>query len=69
MGKSFVTLRSVRAKPRVPRVVHVECATAEGYRWLKRTVRGATLTPDGFSVTDESEWSESLRAAGGREVV
>jgi hypothetical protein len=54
---------------RKPRIVLVECAEASGWRWLKRSVRGAVLLPDdSFSVTDESEWHQSLEAAGGREI-
>lgn len=56
-------------KPRKPRIVFVECEQPSGWRWLKRSVRGAALLPDGsFSVTDESEWHQSLQAAGGKEV-
>lgn len=52
------------------RTVHVECKTAEGYRWLKRELRyAAEETPDGFRVTDEGRWSDLLAAAGGREVL
>ena len=55
--------------PRKPRLAHVECADAAGYRWLKLAVRGATLTADGngFLVTDEAKWAECLQAAGGTE--
>jgi hypothetical protein len=51
------------------RIVHVECATPEGWRWLKRSVRGAVQEQDGrFRVTDESDWAQCLAAAGGREI-
>ncbi len=53
---------------RAARVVNVRAETPAGYRWLLSHARGATLTSDGFLVTDESEWAQSLSAAGAREV-
>lgn len=54
---------------RKPRITHVECTTPSGWRWLKIHARGATLTAEGsFVVYDESEWSQCLAAAGGKEV-
>ena len=56
-------------RTRKPRITHVECTTSSGWRWLKGNVRGATQLPDGrFQVSNESDWSMSLQAAGGREV-
>jgi len=57
-----------KAKTKKPRTVHVECSTPNNYRWLCLHARGATLTDDGFEVTNESDWAESLQAANGREV-
>jgi len=58
-----------RATKKQPRIVHVECETATDYRWLRQHARGATLTDTGeFSVTNESEWAQSLSAARGKEV-
>lgn len=59
------------SKRRKPRFVHIECQTAEGYRWLKRTIRSEYASESsggGFLVTDESRWAETLAAADGREV-
>ncbi len=50
------------------RLVHVLCETPKGYQWLKSNVRGATLTGDGFLVTDEGQWATYLQAAGGKEI-
>ena len=55
-------------KKRRPRLVHVLCAKPEDYRWLVRSVRGATLTDDGFLVADEAQWATYLQAAGGKEI-
>ena len=59
-----------RAKKREPRLVHVECATPTGYRWLRTNVRGATPLEQGkgFLVTDEGTWAEYLRMAEGKEI-
>lgn len=63
------TAKSAR-KQMVPRVVHVECSTVTGYRWLVRNLVGAAeQTPDGFRVVDEGKWAELLRAAGGLEEI
>ena len=51
-----------------PRVVHVEAKTPAGYRWLRMHARGATVTPEGFAVTNEHEWAQSLSAAGAYEI-
>jgi hypothetical protein len=52
-----------------PRTAFVECATPAGYRWLRCNARGATLQADNsFLVTDEGAWSESMQAAGGKEI-
>jgi hypothetical protein len=42
--------------------------TPAGYRWLRAHVRGATVTPEGFDVTNEHEWAQSLVAAGATEI-
>lgn len=62
-------MRVRKPKPAAaPKPVHVTCATAEGYRWLKRNLIGAaTQTPDGFVVINPERWSELLFAAGGKE--
>jgi hypothetical protein len=64
-GHAHATKRSKRG---APRVVHVEAATPAGYRWLRMNARGATVTPEGFAVTDEAAWAQSLSAAGAREI-
>jgi hypothetical protein len=53
------------------RTVHVECTTADGYRWLKRNLHNAAVEvpPNGFRVENEGRWSDLLAAAGGREVL
>jgi hypothetical protein len=53
-----------------PRVVHVEASTPANYRWLRQHARGATVLPqgEGFAVTDEVAWAQSLRAAEAREI-
>jgi hypothetical protein len=55
-------------RKRKTRVVHVECATAEGYRWLRMHRMGARVVNDGFEVYDEELWAQSLAAAGGKEI-
>jgi hypothetical protein len=50
------------------RLVQVRAETPAGFRWLRANVRGATETPEGFSVTDEEKWAQSLSAAGAFEV-
>ncbi len=63
------TKRKRTAKAAVTRTVHVECATARGYRWLVGNQRGAILNADGtFTVISESDWSQSLAAAEGKEI-
>jgi hypothetical protein len=64
------TPRRSHAKKRAakPRVAHVEAATPALYRWLRINARGATVTPEGFAVTDEAEWAQSLRAANAKEI-
>lgn len=56
------------AKGRKGRVVDVVCDTPTGYRWLRTHARGATVTPNGFAVTNEHDWAQSLAAAGGTEM-
>jgi hypothetical protein len=59
------------AKKRKPRVVHVVCKDAAGYRWLRQhspEATGATVTAEGFAVVDEGKWAQALRAAGGQEL-
>lgn len=58
---------------RKPRHVHVQCATSEGFRWLRRYVamspRVAREDTDGsFWVSREADWAHALAAAGGQEV-
>ena len=55
-------------KAKKSRIVNVEATTPTGYRWLRINARGATLTPEGFVVTDEHEWAQSLNAAGAHEI-
>ena len=50
------------------RVVDVLAKTPAGYRWLLSHARGATVTPEGFAVTDEYKWAQSLAAAGAIEI-
>ena len=50
-------------KKRKARLVQVRAETPAGYRWLLAHARGATSTLEGFAVTDEEEWSQSLAAA------
>jgi len=57
-----------RKKRSTPRTVHVEAATPAGYRWLRQNARGATLTADGFLITNETEWARSLEVAGAKEI-
>lgn len=65
------------SKVRGSRVVHVECHTASGWRWLKCNLGNAAvpeLDDDGyvsgpFRVLNEGRWSDLLAAAGGREVL
>lgn len=65
-GHAHATKRSKRSA--ALRVVHVEAATPAGYRWLRMNARGATVTPEGFAVTDEAAWAQSLSAAGAYEI-
>jgi len=65
-SSAHATKRSKRSG--APRVVHVEAATPAGYRWLRMNARGATVTPEGFAVTDEAAWAQSLAAAGAYEI-
>ena len=55
-------------RKKTPRVVHVICPTPVEFSWLSAFARGATRVADGFEVTDESQWAESLRAARGEEI-
>jgi hypothetical protein len=55
-------------KQKKARIVHVEANTPAGYRWLRTHARGATVTAEGFAVTDEREWAQSLAAAGALEI-
>ncbi|MGH9883889.1 MAG: hypothetical protein ACREBE_00050 [bacterium] len=59
---------AARRRSTLPRIVDVEAKTPAGYRWLRMNARGATVTPEGFAVTDEHEWAQSLDAAGAIEV-
>lgn len=59
---------TVKRKKKAPRLALVTCETPASYRWLRQHVRGATVTADGFLVTDEGEWAASIQAAGGREI-
>ena len=51
-----------------PRIAHVAAETSRGYRWLLAHARGATFGDNGFIVTDEYEWAQSLSAAGAKEI-
>lgn len=62
------TKTSHATKKRKTRFVHVVAETPSGYRWLRAHVRGATETPEGFAVTDEEAWAQSLAAAGASEL-
>jgi hypothetical protein len=54
-----------KLRQRKVRLVHdVVAETPAGYRWLLPHVRGAIRTPEGFAVTNEEQWAESLAAAG-----
>lgn len=65
----MTTTATKSKRNRRPRTVAVECTTSTGWRWLKNNARGATLQSDNlFVVTDESDWTQSLQAAGGKEV-
>jgi hypothetical protein len=55
-------------KKRKPRIVNVEAATPTGYRWLRQHARGATTMSEGFVVTNEADWAQSLRAANAKEI-
>jgi len=55
-------------RKRKARLVHVRAETPAGYRWLLAHVRGATETPEGFAVTNEEQWAQSLAAAGAFEL-
>jgi len=35
---------------------------------LRQHAHGATVTAEGFAVTDEAKWAQSLRAAGAKEI-
>lgn len=60
-------MRVKKSKP-APKTVNVTCATADGYRWLRRNLIGAAIqTPNGFVVTNPERWSQLLSAAGGKE--
>lgn len=50
------------------RVTHVKAETPAGYRWLLAHARGAYATPEGFVVTDEHAWAQSLDSAGAIEI-
>jgi hypothetical protein len=67
-GSDAGTPSSHATKKRKARLVHVRAETPAGYRWLLAHVRGATATPEGFAVTDEEEWAQSLAAAGAFEL-
>ena len=63
-----MTATSHATKRRKARLVHVRAETPAGYRWLRAHVCGATETPEGFAVTSEEEWAQSLAAAGAFEL-
>jgi hypothetical protein len=58
----------VTKRNKKPRVVHVTCPSPRDFQWLRQNVRGAVRTEQGYEVTNESQWAECLRAAGGKEV-
>jgi hypothetical protein len=60
--------RHATKKRKKARIVLVKAETPAGYRWLLAHARGATATPEGFVVTDEGEWGQSLAAAGAYEI-
>lgn len=62
------TPSSHATRKRKSRLVHVRAETPSGYRWLLAHMRGATSTPEGFSVTDEEQWAQTLAAAGATEL-
>lgn len=62
------TADSHATRRRRPRLVQVRAETPAGYRWLRAHARGATETSEGFSVTNEEEWAQSLAAAGATEL-
>ena len=59
---------TMKRKARKTRLVHVRAETPAGYRWLLAHVRGARATPEGFWVTDEEQWAQTLAAAGAFEL-
>ena len=71
-GRNRTTFRQVSGhatkRQKKARIVRVEAATPAGYRWLREHARGAAVTPEGFAVTDEHEWAQSLDAAGAIEI-
>jgi hypothetical protein len=62
------TPTSHATKRRKVRLVQVRAETPAGYRWLRAHMRGATETPEGFAVTNEEDWAQSLAAAGAFEL-
>lgn len=66
--RSPTTKASHATRKRKARIVHVSAETPAGYRWLRAHVRGATETPEGFAVTDEEQWAQTLAAAGAFEL-
>jgi len=71
-GGNRATFRQVSGhatkRQKKARIVRVEAATPVEYRWLRAHARGATVTPEGFAVTNEHEWAQSLAAANAFEV-
>lgn len=73
LGLNRTTFRQVSSghatkRQKKARIVRVEAATPVEYRWLRAHARGATVTPEGFAVTNEHEWAQSLAAANAFEV-
>jgi hypothetical protein len=62
------TPTSHATRKRKARLVHIQAETPAGYRWLLAHMRGATATPEGFSVTDEEQWAQTLAASGAIEL-
>ncbi len=55
-------------RTRTSRVVHVTCATPDGFRWLCRNLGSAAVrTDEGFLILDESSWRTRLLDAEGIE--
>lgn len=59
--RSLDAMHATQQEHTMSRTVHVECKTAEGYRWLKRSLYNAA-PPDGFRVEDERRWAHGRAA-------